>query len=81
MATNVSTGLTYMEIKALVQSLNALHWKTDYKEFCRILGLSEGMYSLQKYAEFEELCKAFNNFNLTSLVKLVEAGASVDKAG
>lgn len=79
MATNVSSGLTYMEIKALVQSLNALHWKTDYKEFCRILGLSEGLYSLQKYAEFEELCKALNNFNLSSLVKLAEAGAIVDE--
>ncbi|MEW6496624.1 MAG: hypothetical protein AB1589_29500 [Cyanobacteriota bacterium] len=78
MATNVSSGLTYMEIKALVQSLNALHWKTDYKEFCRILGLSEGLYSLQKYAEFEELCRALNNFNLSSLVKLVETGAIVD---
>lgn len=80
MATNVSSGLTYMEIKALVQSLNALHWKTDYKEFCRILGLSEGLYSLQKYAEFEELCRALNNFNLSSLVKLVDAGAIVDES-
>ena len=75
---NVCKGLTPREIRAFVQALNALHWKTDYEEFCRVLGLSQGTYSAQKYAQFEELCKALNNFNLSSLVKLVEAGAIAD---
>lgn len=80
MATCAITGLTYLEIKTLIQSLNALHWETDYTEFCRILGLSEGTsYSLQKYAEFEELCKALNNFNIPTLLKLIEAGAMADQ--
>ncbi|HEY9834450.1 MAG TPA: hypothetical protein V6D26_28125 [Stenomitos sp.] len=80
MATYAITGLTYLEIKTLIQSLNTLHWETDYAEFCRILGLSEGTsYSLQKYTEFEELCKALNNFNIPTLLKLVEAGAIADQ--
>jgi hypothetical protein len=80
MATYTITGLTYLEIKTLTQSLNALHWGTDYAEFCRILGLSEGTsYSLQKYTEFEELCKALNNFNIPTLLKLIEAGAIADQ--
>lgn len=76
---NVFNGLTYTEVKAFVQALNALHWKTDYDEFCRVLGLSQSSYSQEKYAQFEELCKALNNFNLSSLVKLVEAGAIADE--
>jgi hypothetical protein len=80
MATCAITGLSYLEIKTLIQSLNSLHWETDYAEFCRILGLSEGTsYSLQKYTEFEELCKALNNFNIPTLLKLIEAGAIADQ--
>jgi hypothetical protein len=80
MATCAITGLSYLEIKTLIQSLNSLHWETDYAEFCRILGLSEGTsYSLNKYAQFEELCKALNNFNIPTLLKLIEAGAIADQ--
>lgn len=79
MATHVTTGLTYKEIKDFVQALNALHWKTDYDEFCQILGLTKGAYSLAKYAEFEQLCEALNNFSLNSLVTLVEAGTVADQ--
>lgn len=78
--TNASKKLTYREIKAFVQALNALHWKSDYEEFCQILGLTKDTsYSYEKYAQFEELCDALNSFNLPSLVKLVESGAIADE--
>lgn len=76
---DVFNKLTTSDIRAFVQALNALHWKTDYDEFCRVLGLNKGSYSEQKYAQFEELCKALNQFNLKSLAKLVEAGAIADE--
>jgi hypothetical protein len=66
-------ALTHKEIKAFVQALNALHWKTDYKHFCLVLGYTEGAYSL------ENMCKALNNFDLNSLIKLVQAGTIVDQ--
>ncbi len=72
-------ALTHKEIKAFVQALNALHWKTDYKHFCLVLGYTEGAYSLEKYGQFENMCKALNNFDLNSLIKLVQAGTIVDQ--
>jgi hypothetical protein len=40
--------------------------------------MDEGQYSLEKYQQFENLCKALNEFDSDSLAKLVEAGAIVD---
>lgn len=66
------------KIKTIVQSINTLHWKTDYKKFCQVLGLDDGQYSLEKYQQFENLCKALNNFDIDSLTKLVEAGIAAE---
>lgn len=66
-------------IKSFVQSLNTFHWKTDYKQFCQVLNLDKGQYSLQKYQHFENLCKALNEFDSDSLAKLVEAGAIAEQ--
>ncbi len=79
MPTLVSSALTPKDIKTFVQALNALHWKTDYKHFCKVLGYAEGSYSLSQYKEFETLCRSLNHFNLDSLTKLVEAGAIADQ--
>lgn len=68
-----------LAIKNFVQSLNTFHWKTDYKQFCQVLNLDEGNYSLEKYKQFENLCKALNDFDLDSLAKLSEAGAIADR--
>jgi hypothetical protein len=68
-----------LTIKAFVQAINTFHWKTDYKQFCQLLNLDEGQYSLQKYKQFENLCKALNEFDIDSLAKLVEAGAIADR--
>jgi hypothetical protein len=68
-----------LTIKAFVQALNTLHWKTDYKEFCQVLNLAQGNYSLEKYKHFENLCKALNEFDTDSLAKLVKAGAIADR--
>lgn len=68
-----------LAIKAFVQSLNTFHWKTDYKQFCQVLHLDEGKYSLEKYKQFENLCKALNDFDVDSLAKLSEAGAIADR--
>ena len=65
--------------KAFVQALNTFHGKSDYKQFCQVLNLDEGQYSLQKYKQFENLCKALNDFDLDSLAKLVEAGSIADR--
>jgi hypothetical protein len=65
--------------KAFVQALNTFHWKSDYKQFCQVLNLDEGQYSLQKYKQFENLCQALNDFDVDSLAKLVEAGAIADR--
>ncbi|MCA1993776.1 MAG: hypothetical protein LDL41_17285 [Coleofasciculus sp. S288] len=79
MQTCVTPTLNPKEIKAFVQALNALHWKTDYQQFCRVLGYTEGAYSLNQYAQFTKLCEALNNFNINSLTKFVEAGIIVDQ--
>ncbi len=79
MATNITPVLTKTEIKAFVQALNALHWKTDYKDFCQIIGFPKGPYSLEKYTQFENLCKAMNNFDIDSLAKLIEAGVIAER--
>ncbi|HEY9674557.1 MAG TPA: hypothetical protein V6D11_24175 [Waterburya sp.] len=68
-----------LTIKAFVQALNTFHWKTDYKQFCQILNMDEGQYSLEKYKQFETLCKALNEFDIDSLAKLVEAGTRADR--
>ena len=78
MVTKLTNELTYKEIKALVEALNALHWKADYEEFCKLMGYADSAYGLERYAQFENLCKALNSFNLDSLVKLVKAGVIVD---
>ncbi|HBB36267.1 MAG TPA: hypothetical protein DDZ80_13400 [Cyanobacteria bacterium UBA8803] len=65
-------------IKAFVQALTTFHWKTDYKQFCHVLNLDEGLYSLHKYKQFENLCQSLNEFDSNSLSKLVEAGAIVE---
>jgi len=75
---NPEPVLTYRRIKTFVQALNAFHWKTDYKQFCQVLGFTEGAYSLEKYSQFENLCKALNNFSVDSITKLVKAGYIVD---
>jgi hypothetical protein len=49
-----------LPIKAFVQALTTFHWKTDYKQFCQVLDMDEGQYSLEKYKQFENLCKALN---------------------
>jgi len=64
-----------LPIQAFVQALTTFHWKTDYKQFCQVLHMDEGQYSLEKYKQFENLCKALNEFEIDSLAKLVEAGA------
>ncbi len=68
-----------LTIKSFVQALNTLHWKTDYKQFCHILHMDEGQYSLEKYKQFENLCKALNEIDIDSLAKLVEAGAIAER--
>ena len=68
-----------LKIKSFVQSLNTFHWKTDYKQFCQVLHLDEGQYSLEKYKQFENLCKALNEIDIDSLAKLVEAGAIAER--
>jgi hypothetical protein len=68
-----------LSIKTFVQALNSFHWKTDYKQFCQILHMDEGQYSLEKYKKFENLCKALNEFDLDSLAKLAEAGAIAER--
>lgn len=68
-----------LTIKAFVQALNTFHWKTDYKQFCQVLNLDEGQYSLQKYQQFENLCKALKEFDSHSLAKLVKAGAIAER--
>jgi hypothetical protein len=68
-----------LTIKSFVQALNTFHWKTDYKQFCQVLHLDEGNYSLEKYKQFENLCKALNDFDLDSLAKLSEAGAIAER--
>ncbi|MDP8964913.1 MAG: hypothetical protein M3O33_13225 [Cyanobacteriota bacterium] len=68
-----------LTIKAFIQALNNFHWKTDYKQFCQVLHMDEGNYSLEKYKKFENLCKALNEFDIESLAKLVEAGAITDR--
>ncbi len=66
-------------IKAFVQTLNTFHWKTDYQQFCQVLNLDQGQYSLQKYQQFENLCQVLNEFDIDSLAKLVKAGAIADR--
>lgn len=66
-------------IKAFVQALNTFHWKTDYQQFCQVLNIDEGQYSLQKYQQFENLCKALNEFDSDSLAKLFVAGTIADQ--
>jgi hypothetical protein len=68
-----------LTIKAFVQALKTVHWKTDYKQFCQILHMDEGQYSLEKYKQFENLCKALNEIDIDSLAKLVEAGAIAER--
>jgi hypothetical protein len=68
-----------LTIKAFIQALNNFHWKTDYKQFCQVLHMDEGNYSLEKYKKFKNLCKALNDFDIDSLAKLVEAGAITDR--
>ncbi|MBE9127180.1 MULTISPECIES: hypothetical protein [unclassified Coleofasciculus] len=68
-----------LTIKTFVQTLNAFHWSTDYKEFCQVLNLDEGQYSLEKYKHFENLCKALNEFDSESLAKLIEAGTIAER--
>lgn len=76
---NPETLLTPRGIEAFVQALNTFHWKTDYKQFCQVLGFTEGTYSLEKYSQFENLCKTLNNFDIDSIAKLVKAGCSADQ--
>lgn len=66
------------KIKIVVQALNTLHWKTDYKHFCEILNLDESQYSLEKYRQFENLCESLNNFDNDSLTKLIVAGVAAE---
>ncbi len=68
-----------LTIKAFVQALNTFHWKSDYKQFCQVLHLDQGNYSLEKYKHFENLCKALNEFDINSLAKLVDAGTMADR--
>ena len=68
-----------LTIKAFVQALNTFHWKTNYKQFCQVLHMDEGQYSLEKYKQFENLCKALNEFDIDSLAKLVKAGAIAER--
>ena len=48
MVTKVTNELTYKEIKALVEALNALHWKADYEEFCKLMGYADNAYGLER---------------------------------
>jgi hypothetical protein len=41
--------------------------------------MDQGQYSLEKYKQFETLCKALNEFDLDSLAKLVEAGSIAER--
>jgi hypothetical protein len=41
--------------------------------------MDEGQYSLEKYKQFENLCKALNEIDIDSLAKLVEAGAIAER--
>ena len=66
------------KIEAVVQALNTLHLKTDYKQFCQILHLDQSQYSLEKYQHFENLCKFLNNFDTDSLTKLIVAGVAAE---
>ncbi|MCF2146689.1 hypothetical protein IQ276_009540 [Desmonostoc muscorum LEGE 12446] len=56
--------------------LGTFHWRTDYINFCELMGWGTGNYCEQKYQQFQELVSALNNFDPDAIAKMIEAGFS-----
>jgi hypothetical protein len=62
--------------KLVIEALGGFHWRCDYLKFCEVLGFEPSDYAEEKYTQFQELISNINKFDLQSMTKLVQEGAS-----
>lgn len=55
-------------------ALNNFNWRTDYLNFCEVLGLTPGNYAEEKYQQFRELVSYLDCFDKEAIAKMLEAG-------
>jgi hypothetical protein len=60
-----------LTVKEFQHKLSSAHWRMGLAEFCRLLEWQEDDYAMDKFREFSNLAHSLDQFDATTLAKLI----------